>query len=162
MVFEYKSDKLLAVFVGLITGTIGFFMLVMYIVLKNEEIPVVMAILGVLLLIASISSFGYRNVVRIDTKKKTIERKITVLFWSKSWQFDYKDFHRIGIATAGDPSGRRTRTKYFIQLEGNKTLKIPKSYYNYDRILLKAKEITKITGLPLDEKPGIGFFGKRL
>ena len=162
MILEYESDKLAAIFVGLITGTMGIFMVLMYTMIGHEEIPVVICIFGVLLLIASLLSFGYRQVVRIAPRKKSIERNVKLLFWSKSWEFDYRDFHRIGIATAGDPSGARNKTKYFIQLEGPKTLKIPRSEYNFDKILLKAKEIARNTGLPLDEDPGIGFFGKRL
>lgn len=161
---EFRSDRSKTVLIGVVTGFIGICCLVMFALsAAYHKTAWPLILVGVFLIPVSIAVITYSSFATIDAQKKLVEKTIRTLFWKKTWIFSVSDFSGVGISTAsgGSPQGR-PKILYFIQMIGLKNLSIPGYYYNKDKALTEARNISKFLNLPLDEEAKIGFFGKRL
>ena len=150
---EFRSNRLIGIAVGLITGIIGVFLL-SFLILANQEAPFYLGPLGIMFTIISAAAFTFRKLVRIDKEQISVERAIGAFFWKKMQLLPIKDFEGVGI-TKGSSSSKYSgpKTVYFVQLLGRKNVSIPGSSPNLGSILSKARQISGFANLPIDETP---------
>jgi len=153
---EFRSNKLIGIAVGLITGFIGVFNLLMFLTFSDQGAPFFLGLLGIIFIIISVAAFTFRKLVRIDKKRILVERAIRALFWKKIQLFAIEDFNGIGI-TKGSRGHKYSgpTTIYFVQLLGRENVSIPGSSPDLGTILSRARQISGFVNLPIDETPRI-------
>lgn len=153
---EFRSNKLIGIAVGLITGFIGVFNLLLFVMFSDQGAPFFLGLLGVIFIIISIAAFTFRKIVRIDKERVLVERAIRAFFWKKVQLIPIEDFNGIGITT-GSRSTKYSRptTIYFVQLLGRKNVSIPDSSPDLGTVLSTARQISGFVNLPIDETPRI-------
>ena len=153
---EFRSNKLICIAAGLITGFIGVFNLMLFVTFSDQGASLFLGVLGVVFIIISIAAFTFRKTVRIDKEAVLVERAIGAFFWKQVQLIPIKDFNGIGITT-GSRSNKYSRptTIYLIQLLGRKNVSIPGSSPDLDTVLSTARQISGFVNLPIDEKPRI-------
>jgi hypothetical protein len=158
-IVEFRSNKLVGIFAGLVTGAIAAFNLAFFFIITGEGRQWFLGLIGFLFLLISAAAFTYSNVVRIDKQGNLVEKITKALFWEKRQMRMASNFRGVGIATAGGSGGR---VKYLVQLLGPKNMHIPGFENTYEYALMKAEDVAQCLNLPVDEKPKIAFFGHRL
>lgn len=153
---EFRSNKLICIAAGLVTGIIGVFNLMLFVMFSDQGAPFFLGVLGVVFIIISIAAFTFRKVVRIDKDVILVERAINAFFWKKVQLFPVKAFNGIGITT-GSRSNKYSgpKTIYFVQLLGRKNVSIPGSSPDLGTVLSTARQISGFVNLPIDETPRI-------
>ena len=156
IVMEFRSNKLICIAAGVITGFIGIFNVMLYLTFSDQGAPLFLGVLGVVFILISIAAFTFRKIVRIDKEAVLVERAIGAFFWKKVQLIPIKDFNEIGITT-GSRSNKYSgpTTIYFIQLLGRKNVSIPGSSPDLGTVLSTARQISGFVNLPIDEKPRI-------
>ena len=102
---EFTSNKLIGIAVGLITGFIGVFNLMFFLMFSDQGAPFFLGLLGVIFIIVSSAGFTFRKLVRIDKERMLVERAIKAFFWKNIQLFPIRAFDGIGI-TKGSRGGR--------------------------------------------------------
>jgi hypothetical protein len=153
---EFRSNRLVGIAVGLITGFIGVFNLLFFLTLADQGAPLFLGLLGIIFVMISIAAFTFRKLVRIDKERILVERAIGALLWKQIQFFPIEDFNGIGI-TKGSRSNKYSgpTTIYFVQLLGRKNVSIPGSSPDLGTILSRARQISGFVNLPIDETPRI-------
>ena len=153
---EFRSNRLICIAAGLITGFIGVFNLMLFVTFSEQGAPLFLGVLGVIFIIISIAAFTFRKIVRIDKEGVLVERAIRAFFWKQVQLIPIGDFSKIGITT-GSRSGEYSgpTTIYCIQLLGRKNVSIPGSSHDLGAVLSTARQISGFVNLPIDEKPRI-------
>ena len=157
---EFKSNKLAGIAAGLIIGAIGIFSLVIFLafIKEGKETPFFLGLLAVIFIILSPAAFTFRKIVRIDKERIQVERAIKAFFWKQMQLFSVKDFEGVGITT-GASSNKYSGPKisYFVQLLGRKNVSIPGYSSDLGTVLSKARQISELVNLPIDETPRVRF-----
>ena len=153
---EFRSDKLIGIAAGLITGFIGVFNLMLFVTFADQGVPFFLGLLGVIFIIVSSAAFTFRKLVRISKEGILVERAIRALFWKKIQLLPIEAFHGIGI-TKGSRGriGSGPTTIYCVQLLGRKNVSIPGSSPDLGTVLSRARQISGFVNLPIDETPRI-------
>ena len=157
---EFKSNKLAGIAAGLIIGAIGVLSLVMFLafIKEGKETPFFLGLLAVIFIILSPAAFTFRKIVRIDKERIQVERAIKAFFWKQVQLFGIKDFKGVGITTgSGSTKYSGPKISYFVQLLGRKNVSIPGYSSDLGTVLSKARQISELVNLPIDETPRIRF-----
>ena len=158
-IVEFRSNRLVGIFAGLVTGTMSAFQLAFFFVYRPEMDDSLLFFLGCFFLLISAACFTYSNVLRIDKRGNLVEKITKALFLERRQMRRVSNFRGVGIATAG---GGRSGVKYLVQLLGSKNMTVPGFENTYEHALIKAKDVAECLNLPVDEKPKIAFFGYRI
>jgi hypothetical protein len=92
---EFTSNKLIGIAIGLITGFIGVFNLLLFLTFADQGAPFFLALLGGIFIIISSAAFTFRKVVRIDKERILVERAIRAFLWKKRQLIPIEDFDGI-------------------------------------------------------------------
>ena len=156
IVMEFRSNKLICIAAGVITGFIGVFNLMLYVTFSDQGAPSFLGVLGGIFIIISITAFTFRKIVRIEKEGVLVERAIGAFFWKKVQLIPVGDFNGIGITTGSrSTTYSGPTTIYFVQLLGRKNISIPGSSPDLDTVLSTARQISGFMNLPIDETPRI-------
>ena len=163
----FKSDKMLNIFIGLITGTMGVFSLLFAWAIggQNRSIMYIMNIAGVLLVIASAVFFTYSSRVEIDKNTSGILKTQRILFMERKTSRSLNDFRSIAIGIMGGQNQvAGPRLSYIVVLvdaNGN-VFRLPGIMESRDNAINRGEELSKYTNLPFDATPHTLFFNKLL
>lgn len=149
--------------IGLLTAIMALTALFMCVTVAEGAGIAFLLLFASALAVVSIAVFTATNVVIVDKEKQTVEKRFGAIVFSRNQRYRFSDFSGVGIMMAGrDAAQGGAITVYFAQLLGKTNLKLPAGSTNKAEILSRAKEVAEYMSLPLDENPGMGFFGKRL
>jgi hypothetical protein len=154
---EFRSNRLVGIFAGLVTGAISAFNLAFFYVYRQEGVDWFIGFIGFLFLLISAVCFTYSTVVRIDRRRNLVEKITQALFLKKGQIRRVSSFRGVSIIKAAGSSGGRPNMKYFVKLRGSKNMSIPGLEPEYEYALMKAREIAQFLNLPVDEKPRTEF-----
>jgi hypothetical protein len=158
-IVEFRSNKFVSIFAGLVTGAISAFNLAFFFIIIGEGRQWFLGFIGFLFLLISAAAFTYSNVLRIDKQGNLVEKITKALFLEKRKARRVSNFRGVGIATAGGGGGR---AKYLVQLLGSKNMTVPGFENTYEYALMKARDVAECLNLPVYEKAKIAFFGHRI
>ena len=108
--------------------------------------------------------YTFKSTVRMDNRNGTIEKHLSTFIWKKNRKFTIAEFTGVGIGMAGGStgSGVTSRGRYFIQLLGQTIVNIPGSSSDMKGITELADRIGIYLSLPVDKKPRLPFFQRRM
>jgi uncharacterized membrane protein YciS (DUF1049 family) len=96
---ESRSSRLVSVVAGVATGSMGAFNLLVAVTFAEQGTLVFMCFIGGLLILISIACFTFTSVVRIDKRKRTIEKTTGLLFWKGTRTYSLFYFSGVGITS---------------------------------------------------------------
>ncbi len=160
-VMEFHLDRALPKAAGFVLGLSGAAALFFSIAFAHEGAPVFLGIIGLALLFLSVICFTFKKIVRMDKRAGNVKESISTIFWKKAQSFSIADFTGVGIGTGGH-SYNVTSTRYCVQLLGPKNLNIPGMSSNKEAMISLAEDVGNYLNLPVDKKPKMVFFQKRL
>ena len=149
--------------IGLLTGTMALASFLMCVTVAEGGAIAFLLLITLVLAIVSAAVFTATNRVVVDKESKRVEKTLGALVFSNTQRYRFSDFTAVGIVTGGRSSAQGGAvTVYSVQLIGKENVKLPPGLTDLEEILSSAQQVAEYMSLPLDEKPKMGFFGKRL
>lgn len=149
--------------IGFLTTVMSLTALFMCITVAEGGGIIFLLLFSLLLALLSAAIFTANYVVSLDRDNIRVIKSFGALGLNKTQRYQLGDFNGVGIMMAGRPAAKGgSTTIYYIQLIGRENIKLPGGLTHLDEIVSSAKKVADYLSLPFEEKPKMGFFGKRL
>ena len=157
---EFRSNRLSAILVGLITAVMGLFQC--FLGLAFAEAPRFLVVTGATTLLLSLGSFTYRRSVRIDCASRHAVDRTQVLFFRSETRYLLAEFTAVGLTSAGGSNPVvGPRITYYVDLLGRRRLRLPEASESLEEAQRRGAHVARHLNLPLEEQPRVGFFDRR-
>ena len=149
--------------IGFLTTVMALTALFMCITVAEGGGIIFLLLFSLLLALISSAIFSADYLVSLDKDNALITKSFGALGLDRKQQYQLADFNEVGIMMAGRPAAKGgSTTIYYVQLIGKENVKLPGGLTDLDEIISSAQTVADYLSLPFDEKPKMGFFGKRL
>lgn len=155
---EFRSNRLVAIAVGLIAAVMGAFQC--FLAWAFPEAPGFLVVTGPATLLVALTSFTYRRHVRLDPRQAVDTTEL--LIFRSGTRYAIAEFSSVGLTSAGSSQPvAGVRITYYVDLLGRRRLRLPRASETIEEARRRGAQVAAYLNLPFDEEARVGFFDRR-